>query len=412
MRKFLPAFLTRRTTLLVVFVLIVFAGFFFWKSRSHHQPQFMTAPVTRSTIEDTVLASGTLKPMKLVAVGAQVSGRIVNVHVALGDTVRKGALIAEIDSNTQQNNLKTAQATLAQQRAQRQEKQSTLMLAEQTLARQKVMVAKDAISRADYDNAVAQVDIIRAQIAALDAQIIQAQVSVDTARVNLGYTRITAPIDGTVLAIVSQEGQTVNANQAAPTIVVMGQLDTMLIKAEISEADVVRVKAGQPVNFTILGDTQKRYRASLESIEPAPASITSDSSLSTSANAAASSSTTSAIYYNGIFHVPNEGQQLRTYMTAEITIVTGQAKDVLSIPASALQKRVRDGYLVRVLDKHGAIETKKVKIGLNNKIMAEVTAGLEEGEQVIIGEANGSSAAPGGRPGMPGMGGGRPPRAS
>jgi len=351
----------------------------------------MTAPVTVGDIEVTVLTSGTLKPAKLVAVGAQVSGRITALRVALGQEVKTGDLIAEIDSVTQENALRTAKASLANVRAQRKEKEATLKQTELTLARQKRMVAKKAVSQADYETAEAAVDTTKAQIDALDAQIIEAQVAVETAEANLGYTRITAPIDGTVLAIVNQEGQTVNAAQSAPTIVILGQLDTMTVRAEISEADIVKVRSGLPVYFTVLGDPETRYRATLDSIEPAPESITSDSSVTTSStsssSSSSSSSSTSAIYYMGVFSVPNPNGQLRTYMTTQVHIVLGEAKGVLTVPASALGPVDRTGRAtVQVVDGEGRTTVRKVEVGLNDKIMAEIRSGLSEGERVVTGQ--------------------------
>lgn len=365
---------------------LVIAGciWYFGKSSNQQADSVMTAIVKKGNVEDTVLASGTLKPIKLVAVGAQVSGRITKLNVELGQKVQKGDLIAQIDSVTQQNNVKTTEASLSNIRAQLAEKEATLALAQQVLARQTQMIQKNAISQADFDSAQATVRTGTAQVAGLKAQIAASQVAVDTAKVNLGYTRITAPIEGTVLAIVSQEGQTVNAMQTAPTIVVLGQLETMTIRADISEADVVRVKPGDEAYFTILGKPNHRYKASLESIDPAPTSITSDSSISTSS--AASSTATTAIYYNGIFHVDNAEQQLRTYMTAEIHIVIGSAKDVLTIPSSALGRRDKDGqYTVSVKGPDGKTTPRTITVGLNNKIVAEVTSGLNEGDEVVIG---------------------------
>ncbi|MET4484009.1 macrolide-specific efflux system membrane fusion protein [Bradyrhizobium sp. F1.13.3] len=348
----------------------------------------MTATVTIGDVEQTVLASGMLKPVKLVAVGAQVSGRLTSLKVVLGQNVRAGDLVAEIDSLTQQNSLRTAQAVLQNTRALRQEKEATLALAESSLARQQMTLAQRASSRADYDSAEANVKATRAQIAQLDAQITQGEVAVETARINLSYTRITAPIDGTVLAVVTQEGQTVNAVQSAPTIVVMGQLDTMTIRVEISEADVVKVRPGQNVYFTILGEPDNRYRATLQSIEPAPDSIRSDSSFSSSSssvsNGSSSSSSSAAIYYNGIFNVPNADNRLRTYMTAQVHIVLGEAQNVLTIPAAALNGPAADGsYTVQVIETAGTTTLKTVKIGLNNKITAEVLNGLKDGEHVV-----------------------------
>lgn len=349
----------------------------------------VTVPVVVGNIEQTVLATGTLKPVKLVAIGAQVSGRVVSVGVALGQQVKAGDLIAEIDSQTQQNTLRTNQAALEYTRAQRQEKEATLALAEASLARQQTTLAQKASSRADYDSAEATVKTTRAQIAQLDAQIIQAEVAIETARINLGYTRITTPTDGTVLAVVTPEGQTVNAVQSAPTIVVLGQVDTMTVRAEISEADVVRVAPGQDVYFTILGDPERRFRARLVSIEPAPESVKTDSSftssVTTSSNSSSSSSST-AIYYNGIFNVPNPDGYLRTYMTAEVHIVLGEARDVLTVPSAALRKVQPDGTaMVSMVGSDGAVVTRTVKVGLDNKVMAEVRDGLKPGERVVIG---------------------------
>jgi membrane fusion protein, macrolide-specific efflux system len=353
---------------------------------------FMTAPAKIGDVEVTVLTTGTLKPVKLVAVGAQVSGRITSVKVALGDQVKTGDLIAEIDSVTQQNALRTAKAALANVRAQKVEKEATLKKAELALARQKRMVAQNAVSRADYEAAEADVSTTQAQIDQLDAQIIEAEVAVETAQANLGYTRITAPIDGTVLSIVNQEGRTVNAAQSAPTIVILGQLDTMTIRAEISEADIVRVQKGQSVYFTILGDPTTRYRATLASIEPAPESITSDSSVATatssSSSASSSSNSSSAIYYMGVFNVPNPDARLRTYMTAEVHIVLGEAKGVLTVPSAALGRVRRDGSaMVQVVGQEGSVEQRRVEVGINNKITAEIRSGLKEGERVVTGQS-------------------------
>lgn len=348
----------------------------------------MTAVVTPGNIEESVLASGTLKPVKLVAVGAQVSGRVIAVNVVRGQKVKKGDLIAQIDSVTQQNNLQTAKAALANMRAQRVEKQATLANERRILARRKQLSELKAVSQTDLEAADTDVKTTLAQIAALDAQIIEAKVAVGTAEANLGYTRITAPIDGTVLAIVSQEGQTVNAAQSAPTIVILGQLDVMTVRAEISEADVVKVKPGLPVYFTILGAPDLRYETKLASIDPAPESITSDSSFSSSTSSSTTSSSSSAIYYIGLFNVPNPDGRLRTYMTAEVHIVLGQAKNVLTVPSAALAKAPGGGYTVQVVGTDGKISPRNVEVGLNNKITVEIRSGLKADERVVTGETS------------------------
>ncbi len=385
---------------LIIMALLAFLLLRNWMSPAEG-PRIMSAPVTTATIEETVLATGILKPARLVAVGAQASGRVTSVAVALGQKIRKGDLVAEIDSITQENALRTAQASLANVRAQKQEKEASLRLAEQTLARQSRLIAQTAVSRADFEAAQADVATTRAQITALDAQIIEAEVAVSTAQANLGYTRITAPIDGTVLSIVTQEGQTVNAAQSAPTIIILGDLETMTVRAEISEADVVKVKAGQPVYFNIIGEPDRRYEAVLQAIEPAPESIKSDSSFSSSsASASSSTSTSEAIYYNGLFNVPNPEGRLRTYMTAQVYIVLGKAGDALTIPSAALGARDKDGlYSVQVLSGDGQISTRQVKVGLNNRTQAEILEGLSAGERVVTGQlAAGAASASTRRP--------------
>jgi len=387
--------------LLALLGLAVLAWRYFFPA-SPDAPKYLTSPVTRGDVEETVLATGTLKPARLVAVGAQVSGRVLSVKFKVGDRVKKGELVAQIDSITQENKLRTAEADLARLRAQRDEKVATLKLYEQNLARQQTMVARNAVSRVDYDTAVANVDMTKAQIAALEAQILSGKVAVDDARANLGYTRISAPIDGTVLAVVTQEGQTVSSIQTAPTIVILGQLDTMTVNAEISEADVVKVRPGQKVQFSIIGAPERRYDATLESIDPAPDSIRTDASISTSSAASSSTTSNTAIYYNGVFNVPNPDGSLRTYMTANAHIVLGRAKGVLTIPAPAILGSAERGFTVRVLGKDGAVERRRVKIGLNDKVIAEVRDGLKEGEQVITGDAVGAPAARPGGAGGPG----------
>jgi macrolide-specific efflux system membrane fusion protein len=371
-------------------------------------PTVMTSPLRKGTIEETVLATGILKPSKLVAVGAQASGRITSLKVSLGQQLKAGDLVAEIDATTQTNNLRTSEAALANVEAQRVEKEASLRLANISLERQQKLITQSATSQADFDTAESEVKTIQAQIKALDAQIIEAQVAVETAKANLGYTRITAPMDGTVLAIVNQQGQTVNATQSAPTIIIMGQLDVMTVRAEISEADVVKVKPGAEVYFNVLGAPDTKYQAHLASIEPAPESITSDSSVSGSSSSSSSSSTsTEAIYYNGIFNVPNPDGVLRTYMTAEVTIVLGKAENVPLVPATALGPRNADGtYSVQVMDSNGAIVARQVETGLNDKINVEIKSGLSEGERVVTGTLDPTTVStftPGG-PGGPPMG--------
>jgi macrolide-specific efflux system membrane fusion protein len=397
------------------------------------QPQVITAKVEVGDLEDTVLASGTIEAVKQVSVGAQVSGQIKKLHVQLGDTVHQGDLIAEIDSTNQNNTLRNAQAQVALLTAQHHAKEATLHQVELAYKRQKDLLAQDASAKAEFESAEATLAVTRAEIAALAAQMQQAQISVDTARVNLGYTRITAPMDGVVVAVIAEEGRTVNANQSAPTIIKLAKLDTVQIKAQISEADVVRIKPGLPVYFTILGEPNHRYEARLRAVEPAPESEQTESTSTTSS----SSSSTAAIYYNGLFDVPNPDQKLRIAMTAQVFVVLAKAENALIIPATALGDRVSGGkrgngsgkaasgaakgkgqaqgnggasrnqtYSVRVREGVGAdqkVVTRQVHIGLNNRVQAQVLDGLKEGDEVVVGEAAAGATGSGSTRRAPGM---------
>ena len=366
----------------IVIVLLAGASLAWWLSRTEPAPQLATTVARRADIENTVVATGALEAVELVSVGAQVSGRVESLKVELGDTVSAGDLIAEIDSTTQRNAVKNAQAALNSVHAQRTAQTANLRQAELAFERQKTMMADDATSRAEYESAAATLDAARAQLKVLDAQIAQSETALATTEANLGYTRITAPMDGTVVAVVTKEGQTVNANQSAPTIVKLAQLDTMQVKAEVSEADVIKVQPGQTVYFTILGNPKKRYYGTLRAIEPAPESVATESSTS-------SNSSSSAIYYNALFEVPNADGELRISMTAEVYIVLASAKDAIIVPSAAVDSSAKDGSsMVLVVGKDGQPQVRKVEVGIDNNANAQIVSGLREGERVVLGQAS------------------------
>ncbi|WP_414490828.1 efflux RND transporter periplasmic adaptor subunit [Stenotrophomonas maltophilia] len=378
----------RRRALIVAATLLCSALILFAWFRPAPPPQLQVAPVGRGNIEQVVEATGTLKPSRLVSVGAQVSGRTDTLHVKLGDKVKAGDPIADIDSRTQRNALLSAQAAQRTARANRDALATDLRQFELALHRQQQLVASQLVARADFDAAKAKVDATREQIAALDGEVVRRQTDVDIAQTNLEYTRITAPTDGTVLAVVARQGQTVNAVQSAPTIVMLGNQDVMTVYAEISEADVVHTSVGQEAFFTILGDAGRRYSSTLRDIAPAPESITNEDS-SSLASPAASGGSRAAMYYNGQFDVNNADGRLRSYMTAQVRIVLGRANDVLTIPSAALGARAADGsYSVLVRGADGHASTRRITTGLDDQIQVEVRSGLKEGEQVVLAQAS------------------------
>ena len=390
------------------------------------EPNYLTAKAEIGDIENNVMASGKVKALNTVEVGAQVSGEVKKLYVDIGDQVQQGDLIAQIDQVTQRNALDNQQATLEQSAAALQSaqadvlskranlksayadlasRQSELKQAQSDFARLKSLVEIDAISQQEYDtqatavqtakaavdNARAAIDTAKAAIVTANADISsqqaelrKSQTNVNTAQQDLGYTTIRAPMSGTVVSITTEQGSTVNANQTAPTIVTLADLSTVRINAQISEADVINVQAGMPVYFNIIGNPEQKFDATLKAIEPAPEQISE------------TSSTDTAIYYIGYLEVPNPERRFRIDMTAQVYVVIDQAKDALLIPSTALKNSKTDTSgkttaTVRVLQADGTVKEQPVTVGINNRVNAQILSGLKAGDDVILSEDNSSS---------------------
>lgn len=403
-----------------------------------------TATVAIGEVESTVLVSGTLQASDQISVGAQVSGQVTSLKVKLGQHVKKGDLIAEIDATAQKNELRNAEASLKSLAAQMRAKQTSLQQAESTMKRQKQMLEQDASSRADYEAAEAAWDMARTDVTALEAQIEQAQIQADKVKLELSHTSIRAPIDGTVVSIVTKEGQTLNSAQQVPTIVKLAHLDNLVVKTQISEVDVTRVKAGMPVYFSLMGEPGRRYESRLLVVEPVPDSANQD-------GAPAGGASGSAVYYNALFSVSNPNNKLRIGMTVQAFIVLASAKNVLTVPLAALGEPrtderseaqapsndqlqahemktgmrdnmnagIGDGikltsakklltvppvasgepltngrYVVQVLS-NGQPQAREVKVGVRDNMNIEIVEGLKAGEQVLLQDAP-APAAPAG----------------
>ena len=338
----------------------------------------LTATVTRQDVEQTVLASGVLQAIEQVDVGAQVSGQVTKLAVEAGQQVKQGDLLAEIDPLIAQNNLKTAEAELASRRAQLKIKQAQLKQNDLAWRRQLQMFKQEASSRADLESAEAQLAVTRAELQSAQADIDSALIKVERAKTELGYNRILAPMDGTVVSIVTRQGQTLAASQTVPTLLKLANLDTMTVKAQISEADITKVRAGMPVYFTLIGDPDTRYHATLRTVELAPTNINEQTASTTTTSNA-------AIYYYALFDVPNPDHQLRVAMTTQVTIVLGERKQVLAIPQTALGKKLGDNeYEVALLGEGEQRETRRIRTGMKDDIKIEVVDGLSEQEKVIL----------------------------
>ncbi|EML3653149.1 MULTISPECIES: macrolide transporter subunit MacA [Citrobacter freundii complex] len=355
----------------IILIVVVIA---LWRTLNAPLPQYQTLIVRPGDLQQSVLATGKLDALRKVDVGAQVSGQLKTLSVAIGDKVKKDQLLGVIDPEQAQNQIKEVEATLMELRAQRLQAEAEWKLARVTLSRQQQLAKTQAVSQQDLDTAATEMAVKQAQIGAIDAQIKRNQASLDTAKTNLDYTRIVAPMAGEVTQITTLQGQTVIAAQQAPNILTLADMSTMLVKAQVSEADVIHLQPGQKAWFTVLGDPQTRYEGTLKDVLPTPEKVND------------------AIFYYARFEVPNPKGILRLDMTAQVHIQLTDVKNVLTIPLSALGDPIGNNrYNVRLL-RNGETREREVVIGARNDTDVEIVKGLEEGDEVITGEGNAGAA--------------------
>ena len=293
-------------------------AYYRWGPGAKTESAYITATVQRGDIEDQVSATGSLQPRDYVDVGAQVSGQLRKIHVEVGSEVKEGDLLAEIDAETSMARVDASRAQLRSQQAQMGERELTLAKAERDLQRQKNLMAEEATTAETLQNAETAVKTARAQILSLKASMEQLQASMRVEEANLKYTKIYAPMAGTVVSITARQGQTLNTNQQAPTLMRIADLSVMTVQTQVSEADVSKLRGGMPVYFTTLGGQGRRWYGELKKIEPTP------------------TVTNNVVLYNALFEVPNNNRSLMTQMTAQVFFVVAEAKDVLVVPMSAL----------------------------------------------------------------------------
>jgi macrolide-specific efflux system membrane fusion protein len=376
---------------------------------------YATVPVDRGDIENNITAAGILQPFEFVDVGAQVSGQLRKIHVAVGDKVTAGQLLGEIDPIVLQTRVEGARAELLALKAQLADRNAQQRLAGQLFERQKRLRADNATSLEAYQSAAAGLASARAQVAVLKAQIQNTESSLKANEANLGYTRIEAPMAGTVVSQAAKQGQTLNANQQAPVVMRVANLSTMTVQTQVSEADIGKLSVGMDVYFTTLGQPNKRWTSKVTQILPTPEVVNN------------------VVLYSALFNVPNPTGELRTQMTAQVFFIVARAEDALTVPVAALKplarkrrgaggtsgrtegaatssgkraagraaRRLRRAersgatggkdanggrrFQVQVLKDDGTVEKRTVRVGVTNRVSAEILSGLEAGEQVVIG---------------------------
>ncbi|HEX2859272.1 MAG TPA: efflux RND transporter periplasmic adaptor subunit [Alphaproteobacteria bacterium] len=391
----LPPFIGRlrqqppvRLAVIIGLLLLLLVGAWWWFSRTEQKAAAITyTAVAMGDIEETVTAQGQLQPKQYVDVGTQVSGQLKKLYVTANDNIAAGSLVAEIDPTVYQSKVDTDQSQIKSLTAQLQQQQAQTVLARQQHQRNLLLIEQNAVSKQEVDTTAAALKAATAQEASLKAQIEAAKFALNGDMANLGFTKIYAPISGTVISTTAREGQTVNASQQAPTIVQLANLDTMSSWAQVAEADITKIKPGMPVYFTTLG-SEKRWTGDVQSVLPAPVI------------------TNNVVLYNVVVDADNTSRELMSGMSTQMFFVVGSAKNVPVIPVAALGKRVAakdneqgEAYMVRVKGPGGQPKPTLVHVGLMSRTDAEIKSGLKQGDEVA------TTAAP--APAASGTGGGQ-----
>ena len=359
-----------------------------------------TAQVTRADIQLLITATGTVEPRRYVDVGAQVSGQVKRIHVQVGDDVKHGQLLLEIDPDVQQAVVEGARASLASLQAQEVEQRVQMRLASQQLKRRRRLLKQDAATREDLENAEAALEMAQARIASLQAKMQETRATLRAEETRLSYTRIYAPMDGTVIALEAREGQTLNATYQTPRMMRIADLATMTVRTRVSEADVQGVTAGMPVWFSPLvaqlghEEPPRRWHGKVRQVLPAPDLPAGSSQGDGSQDSSASATTLTVVNYTALFDVDNADGVLRPQMTAQVSFVARSAPGVLAVPMAALERQPDappGTYRAQLRLSDGSALQRTVRIGVTDLVLGEVLEGLDEGDEVLLNVATETS---------------------
>jgi len=360
---------------LLIVITVIFSMGGWWisnrqNSKAEKQADALTT-VELGNIESFVTSQGTLEPKDYVDIGAQVSGMILTLHVQIGEQIEKGDLVAEIDPDVYEASVTANQAKLKNLEAQKAERQAYLKQAQQKYDRNAKLYKSSLVSEELLQDSEFTLDITKANLLAIEAQIEEAQSTLDAAQTNLQFTKIYSSMNGTVVSKEVQEGQTINASQTTPTIVQVANLDTMTVVAEVAEADVMKLKQGMNVYFSTLGSGDRKWHGIVRQIEPTPV-VTND-----------------VVLYNVLVDVDNADRALMSGMTTQMFFVLASAKDVPTIPISALKTRVESedtsqgpAYRVMVAEDDSA-KPRIIIVSAKDRTHAAIASGLKVGDSII-----------------------------
>lgn len=367
-----------RLKLFILIISILAALVLFFSFSGRKPPSSLALPSASVAVGDVthiVQATGQLVPRLKVDIGAQVSGQVRKVHVQLGQSVEKGTLLVTLYSDTSQNAVQQAKAALAQQMATTKRARIELQAAEREASRQDRLLAGDATTAFDKEKAETDLAKLEAAQQIEYATLEQRRADLVDKQLKLTFTRVSAPISGEVVAIAVQEGQTVNALQMAPTLLTLAQLNTMTVKARVAEAEIGLVKTAQVARVTTLATNARRYEGKVRVIQPIPERIGN------------------ALFYNVLFDIDNADHQLLSEMTVTVELEVARARQVLTVPIVALNRRNTDGsYAVHVVDVNGRVSPRQVRIGLQDDTHAQIVDGLKTGEKVLLAAPDGDTS--------------------
>ena len=387
----------KKTKILIILLILGVGGYFVYDkffNIKDEKVEFITKKAKKGSFSKKVDATGEIFATELIDVGAQVSGQIKKLYVKLGDQVKKGDMIASIDSSTQQNSIDNKEAQLAIYKAQLESAKVALNIAKTQFDRENALFAKNATSKQEFESVKNTYSANSAKIKELEAQIKQTNIELSTAKINLGYTKITAPRDGTVVSVQVEEGQTVNANQTTPTIVNIADLSRVKMKMQIAEGDITKIKVGTPVEYSILSEPTKKFQTTVSSIDPGLTTLSDGSygsSSSSKSSYSSSSSSSSAVYYYAQSIVDNKDGILRIGMTTQNELLIANVEDAIIVPSIGIKKD-ENGTFVYVLKDGKPVKT-AVKTGIKDNLDTQIISGINEGDEIITSQGSSSEIA-------------------
>lgn len=350
-------------------------------NKKDEQVSFVTEEVAPANIQNSITATGSVEPVDTVAVGTQVSGIIDKIYVDFNSTVKKGQVLAVLDTKNLTSTLNSAKANLQSAQANLQSANAALGYQRANYNRYKALYQKGLISANDFESARLSYRQAEEQVAMMKESVVAAQESVRTAQTNLGYATIVSPIDGTIINKYVAEGQTVAASFSTPELFgVARDLKKMQVLADVDEADIGDVRPGESVTFTVDAYPDDQFQGTVQQVR------------------LGGSTSNNVVTYKVVISTSNADLKLKPGMTANVTIYTQQKSGVLSVPTKALRftpaketvgkMKIKD--ISNAKNKVWTIEgnnivAHQVNIGMSDGTHTQIVSGVKQGQKVITG---------------------------